>query len=92
MRLLATASHAGGLRARWEVFDAYAIARAIVNDPDIILADEPTGALDNKTGDEVISIFKKLNDAGKTIIIVTHNSDVASSCHRIIEIRDGKIV
>jgi putative ABC transport system ATP-binding protein len=75
----------GGQRQR------VAIARAIVNDPDIILADEPTGALDSKTGNEVMSIFKKLNDAGKTIIIVTHNSDVASSCHRIIEIRDGKI-
>jgi putative ABC transport system ATP-binding protein len=76
----------GGQRQR------VAIARAIVNDPDIILADEPTGALDSKTGNEVMSIFKKLNNAGKTIIIVTHNSDVASSCHRIIEIRDGKIV
>ena len=75
----------GGQRQR------VAIARAIVNDPDIILADEPTGALDSKTGKEVMSIFKKLNNAGKTIIIVTHNSDVASSCHRIIEIRDGKI-
>ncbi|MDW7684899.1 MAG: ABC transporter ATP-binding protein [Bacillota bacterium] len=75
----------GGQRQR------VAIARAIVNDPDIILADEPTGALDSKTGNEVISIFKKLNNAGKTVIIVTHNSDVASSCHRIIEIRDGKI-
>ena len=75
----------GGQRQR------VAIARAIVNDPDIILADEPTGALDSKTGNEVMSIFKKLNNAGKTIIIVTHNSDVASSCHRIIEIRDGKI-
>ena len=75
----------GGQRQR------VAIARAIVNDPDIILADEPTGALDSKTGNEVMSIFKKLNNAGKTIIIVTHNSEVASSCHRIIEIRDGKI-
>ncbi|MBZ4666575.1 ABC transporter ATP-binding protein [Mahella sp.] len=76
----------GGQRQR------VAIARAIVNDPDIILADEPTGALDSKTGNEVMNIFKKLNNAGKTIIIVTHNFDVASFCHRIIEIRDGKIV
>lgn len=75
----------GGQRQR------VAIARAIVNEPDIILADEPTGSVDSRTGSEVIGIFKELNNTGKTIIIVTHNIEVASSCHRIVEIRDGKI-
>ena len=76
----------GGQRQR------VAIARAIVNEPDIILADEPTGSLDSNTGKDVLDIFKDLNNAGKTIIIVTHNMDVASACNHIVEIRDGKIV
>lgn len=69
-----------------------AIARAIVNNPDIILADEPTGALDSKTAGEIINIFKELNSQGKTIIIVTHDLEVAKKCDRIIEIADGVIV
>lgn len=68
-----------------------AIARAIVNDPDIILADEPTGSLDSDTGGEVMDIFKKLNEDGKTILIVTHDMNVASYCHKIVRIKDGKV-
>ncbi|MCC8042428.1 MAG: ABC transporter ATP-binding protein [Oscillospiraceae bacterium] len=69
-----------------------AIARAIVNDPAIILADEPTGALDTKTSAEIMSVFRTLNNMGKTVIIVTHDNSVAEQCSRIIEISDGKIV
>lgn len=69
-----------------------AIARAIVNEPSIILADEPTGALDTKTSVEIMELFHKLNKKGKTIIIVTHDPEIANQCDRIIEISDGKIV
>lgn len=69
-----------------------AIARAIVNDPKIILADEPTGSLDSKTAAEIMSVFKRLNDDGKTVIIVTHDLGIAKQCDRIIEISDGEIV
>lgn len=69
-----------------------AIARAIVNEPSVILADEPTGALDSKTSEEIINLFKKLNSEGKTVIIVTHDSKIAEQCGRIIEISDGKII
>lgn len=69
-----------------------AIARAIVNEPDIILADEPTGALDTKTTEEIIELFKELNANGKTIIIVTHETAIAQQCRRIIEMSDGKII
>lgn len=69
-----------------------AIARALINDPKIILADEPTGSLDRKTGEEVMTIFKELNSAGKTIIIVTHDEKIANSCDKIIKIDDGQIV
>jgi putative ABC transport system ATP-binding protein len=69
-----------------------AIARAIVNDPDVILADEPTGNLDTKTGDQIMQIFHELNAAGKTIILVTHEMDVAVQAKRLIQMVDGKIV
>ena len=69
-----------------------AIARALVNDPSLILADEPTGNLDTKTGEIVLETFKKLNQAGRTIVLITHESDVAKHAGRIINIRDGNIV
>ncbi len=68
-----------------------AIARALVNEPDVILADEPTGALDTHTSEDVVNIFKKLNESGKTIIIVTHNPEVAKACDKTYIIRDGLI-
>ena len=69
-----------------------AIARAVVNKPSIILADEPTGALDTKTSAEIMGLFHELNHNGKTVIIVTHDIEIAKQCDRIIEISDGKVV
>lgn len=69
-----------------------AIARAIVNEPAVILADEPTGALDTKTSADIMELFRSLNSTGKTVIIVTHDIEIAKQCGRIIEISDGKIV
>ena len=69
-----------------------AIARALVNDPSIVLADEPTGNLDSKSGIEIMEIFKKLNKSGKTIIMVTHEHDIAAYAKRVIQLKDGKIV
>ena len=69
-----------------------AVARAIINEPSFILADEPTGALDTKTSAKIMELFKNLNDDGKTIIIITHDMGIADSCQRKIEISDGKIV
>ena len=69
-----------------------AIARALVNDPAIILADEPTGNLDTKTGEIVLATFEELNRQGRTIILITHEHDVAAHARRIIHIRDGQII
>ena len=68
-----------------------AIARSLVNDPYFILADEATGNLDSKTTDEVLELFESLNDAGKTIVMITHEDEVAARAKRVIRLRDGKI-
>ncbi|MBA7698278.1 putative ABC transporter ATP-binding protein YknY [subsurface metagenome] len=69
-----------------------ALARALVNNPALILADEPTGNLDSKTGAEVISIFRQLNQEGITVVIITHETDIASQAQRIIRVHDGEII
>jgi len=75
----------GGQRQR------VAIARALVNDPSILLADEPTGALDSVTGNEIMALFERLHRQGNTIVLVTHEHDIAMHAHRVIHIRDGKV-
>ncbi|HJV91222.1 MAG TPA: ABC transporter ATP-binding protein [Holophagaceae bacterium] len=76
----------GGQRQR------VAIARALVNNPSILLADEPTGALDSKTSVEIMALFEELYQKGNTIILVTHEEDIAKHAHRIVKLRDGKIL
>ncbi|MBA3638579.1 MAG: ABC transporter ATP-binding protein [Acidobacteria bacterium] len=88
--LMSRASHrpnelSGGQRQR------VAIARALVNDPSILLADEPTGNLDSKTGNEIMGVFDRLHGTGNTIVLVTHEADIAAYAHRTIHIRDGQV-
>lgn len=75
----------GGQRQR------VAIARALVNNPSILLADEPTGALDTATGNEIMALFERLYQQGNTIVLVTHEHDIALHAHRVIHVRDGKV-
>lgn len=76
----------GGQRQR------VAIARALVTTPSILLADEPTGNLDSSTADQIMQLFDELHKAGQTIIVVTHEPDIAAHCHRVIQLKDGRIV
>ena len=68
-----------------------AIARALVNQPPLLLADEPTGALDSKTGEEILALFKSLRDEGHTVVLITHDAEVAAHCDRVLVMKDGEL-
>ena len=76
---------------QWLLLRAETISRALVNEPGIILADEPTGALDSKTKKEIIKLFADINEQGKTLIVVTHDKEMADAAHRVLNIKDGHI-
>jgi putative ABC transport system ATP-binding protein len=69
-----------------------AIARALINRPSVVLADEPTGNLDTKIGEEILQVFEGINEEGKTLVVVTHDPDVAARARKVIVLRDGQIV
>ena len=69
-----------------------AIARALINDPKLMLADEPTGNLDTKTSEEVMGVFQRLNDEGKTVVVITHETDISEYARRVVVFRDGRVV
>jgi putative ABC transport system ATP-binding protein len=69
-----------------------AIARALINEPKLVLADEPTGNLDSRTSEEVMAVFQKLNDAGRTVVLITHEPDIAAHARRVVVFKDGRIV
>ena len=105
MPVLAKRKGWNGLKQLWKQWDwvtgstiiqrkrqRVAIARALINDPAIIMADEPTGNLDTKSSYEIMDIFKKMNDNGKTVVMVTHEPDIAEQTKRILTMRDGKLV
>ena len=90
-----------GLKDRWDHTSAQlsggqqqrvAIARSLVNEPAILLADEPTGNLDSKTSEEVMAIFQGLNDEGKTVVLITHEPDIAQFARRVVTFRDGRVL
>ena len=89
-----------GLKEKWKNYpnqlsggqqQRVSIARALAAEPSLLLADEPTGALDSRTGREVLDFFKKLNDEGNTIVMITHDSSIAMEARRVVRIHDGKI-
>jgi putative ABC transport system ATP-binding protein len=90
-----------GLANRWDHYPSQlsggqqqrvAIARALINDPKLMLADEPTGNLDTKTSEEVMAVFQRLNDGGKTVVLITHEHDIAEYAKRVVVFRDGRVV
>jgi putative ABC transport system ATP-binding protein len=68
-----------------------AICRALINDPELLLADEPTGQLDSRTAEEIMNVLTRANERGKTVVVITHDADIAAYARRIIQIRDGII-
>ena len=69
-----------------------AIARSLVNDPVLLLADEPTGNLDSRSGEEILAVFGQLHQAGRTVVVITHDEHIAGRCQRIVQLHDGKVV
>ena len=85
------AEHSGAIMSGGQQ-QRVAIARALVNNPQVIIADEPTGALDSHTGQEIMKLFQQLNANGKTIVMVTHEKEIAAYAQRILFVRDGQVI